>query len=172
MSTDSALTISLGAGAIADYDGDALTAQLTVTAVTESIAASTASPLTEATLDESVVTLTLSGRTFEDSSFSLRRGVTVSGINGVTVGTFDVDRVSDTEVTVELTFDGTNFDTTSSLTLTVGAGAIAGYGGSRTYRTSVRQRRHRIIRRFNRGTINRGNPRWQRCYTDTHRPDL
>ena len=129
MSTDSRLTISLGAGAIADYDGDALTAQLTVTAVTESIAASTASPLTEATLDESVVTLTLSGRTFEDSSFSVRRGVTVSGIDGVTVGTFDVDRVSDTEVTVELTFDGTNFDTTSSLTFTVGAGAIAGYGG-------------------------------------------
>ena len=129
MSTDSTLTISLGAGAIADYDGDALTAQLTVTAVTESIAASTASPLTEATLDESVVTLTLSGRTFEESSFSVRRGVTVSGIDGVTVGTFDVDRVSDTQVTVELTFDGTNFDTTSSLTFTVGAGAIAGYGG-------------------------------------------
>ena len=129
ISTDSTLTISLGAGAIADYDGDALTAQLTVTAVTESIAASTASPLTEATLDESVVTLTLSGRTFEESSFSVRRGVTVSGIDGVTVGTFDVDRVNDTEVTVELTFDGTNFDTTSTLTFTVGAGAIAGYGG-------------------------------------------
>ena len=129
MTTDSTLTISLGAGAIADYDGNALTTQLTVTAVTESIAASTASPLTEATLDESVVTLTLSGRTFEESSFSVRRGVTVSGIDGVTVGTFDVDRVSDTKVTVELTFDGTNFDTTSSLTFTVGAGAIAGYGG-------------------------------------------
>ncbi len=129
ISTNSTLTISVGAGAIADYDGDALTAQLTVTAVTESLAASTTSPLTEATLDESVVTLTLSGRSFEESSFSIRDGVTVSGIDGVTVGTFDVDRASDTQVTVELTFDGTNFDTTSSLTFTVGADAIAGYGG-------------------------------------------
>ena len=130
ISTNSTLMISVGAGAIADYDGDALTAQLTVTAVTESLAASTTSPLTEATLDESVITLTLSGRSFEESSFSIRDGVTVSGIDGVTVGTFDVDRVSDTQVTVELTFDGTNFDTTSSLTFTVEPGAIAGYGGA------------------------------------------
>ncbi|MYE89031.1 hypothetical protein F4X33_08565, partial [Candidatus Poribacteria bacterium] len=129
LSTDSTLSISLGAGAIADYDGAALTARLTVTAVTESIDASTAAPLTEVTLNESVVTLTLSGRTYEDSSFSIRDAVTVSGIDGVTVGTFDIDRVSDTEVTVELTFDGTNFDTTSSLTFTVGPDAIAGYGG-------------------------------------------
>ena len=129
ISTDSTLTISVGAGAIADYDGDALAVQLTVIAVTESLAASTTTPLTEATLHESVVTLTLNGRTFEDSNFSVRGGVTVTGITGVTVGTFDVDRASDTQVTVELTFDGTNFDTTSSLTFTVGAGAIAGYGG-------------------------------------------
>ena len=129
ISTDSTLTFTVGAGAIADYDGGALTAQLTVTAVTESLAASTTASLTEATLDESVVTLTLSGRTYEQSSFSIRDAVTVSGIDGVTVGTFDVDRVSDTQVTVELTFDGTDFDTTSSLTFTVGADAIAGYSG-------------------------------------------
>ena len=129
ISTNSTLTISVGAGAIADYDGDALTVQLTVTAVTESLAASTTSPLTEATLDESVVTLTLSGRFYEESSFSIRDAVTVSGINGVTVGTFDVDRVSDTQVTVELTFSG-DFDTDATLTITVEAGAIAGYDGS------------------------------------------
>ena len=129
ISTNSTLTISVGAGAIADYDGDALTVQLTVTAVTESLAASTTSPLTEATLDESVVTLTLTGRFYEESSFSIRDAVTVSGIDGVTVGTFDVDRVSDTQVTVELTFSG-DFDTDATLTLTVEAGAIAGYDGS------------------------------------------
>ena len=129
ISTDSTLTFTVESGAIADYDGTALTAQLSVTTVTESLAASTAAPLTETTLDGSVVTLTLSGRTFEHSSFSIRRAVTVSGIDGVTVGTFDVDRVSDTQVTVELTFDGTSFDTTSSLTFTVGVDAIAGYGG-------------------------------------------
>ena len=129
ISTDSTLTFTVGAGAIADYDGGALTAQLTVTAVTESLAASTTDPLAEATLNESVVTLTLSGRVYEQSSFSIRDAVTVSGIDGVTVGTFNVDRVSDTQVTVELTFDGTDFDTTSSLTFTVGADAIAGYSG-------------------------------------------
>ena len=129
ISTDSTLTFTVESGAIADYDGDALTAQIPVTAVTESLAASTTAPLTEATLDESVITLTLSGRFYEQSNFSIRDAVTVSGINGVTVGTFDVDRVSDTQVTVELTFSG-DFDTDATLTITVEAGAIAGYDGS------------------------------------------
>ena len=52
----------------------------------------------------------------------------VSGIDGVTVGTFGIDRVSDTEVTIELEFDG-NIDTDATLTFTVGADAIAGYNG-------------------------------------------
>ena len=90
---------------------------------------STASPLTEGTLDESVITLTLSGATFERSRFTIRDAVTVSGIAGVTVGTFGVDRVSNTEVTVKLTFDG-NIDTDSTLTFTVGAAAIENYDGS------------------------------------------
>ena len=128
--TDATLTFTVEAGAIAGYDGTAFTAQIPVTAGTESLAASTAVPLTEATLDESVVTLTLTGRTYEQSSFSIRDAVTVSGIAGVTVGTFDVDRVSDTQATVELTFDGTDFDTDATLTITVEAGAIAGYDGS------------------------------------------
>ena len=41
-----------------------------------------------------------------------------------------MDRVSDTVVTVELTFDGTDFDTDATLTFTVGANAIAEYNGS------------------------------------------
>ena len=129
ISTDSTLTFTVESGAIADYDGDALTTQIPVTAVTESLAVSTTTPLAEATLDESVVTLTLNGRFYEQSNFSIRDAVTVSGINGVTVGTFDVDRVSDTQVTVELTFSG-DFDTDATLTITVEAGAIAGYDGS------------------------------------------
>ena len=128
--TDSTLTFTVAEGAIANYSGSAFTAQLPVTSGSESLVASTTAPLTEATLDESVVTLTLSGRIYEDSSFSVRRAVTVSGIVGVTVGTFDVDRVSDTEVTVELQFDGTDFDTDATLTFTVEANAIAGYDGS------------------------------------------
>ena len=127
--TTSTLTFTVGANAIAGYNGPALTAQISVTANTESVVASTASPLTEATLDESVVTLTLSGRTFERSSFKIRDAVTVSGIAGVTVGTFDIDRVSDTQITVELTFDG-NINADSTLTFTVGADAIVNFSGS------------------------------------------
>ena len=126
--TDATLTFTVGAGAIADYSGAAFTVQIPVTSGSESLVASTAAPLTESTLDESVVTLTLSGRVYEDSSFSVRRGVTVSGIDGVTVGTFGIDRVSDTVVTVELTFSG-DFDANATLTFTVEAGAIAGYDG-------------------------------------------
>ena len=127
--TNTTLTFTVGAGAIANYSGSAFTAQLPVSASTESLVASTTAPLTEATLDESVVTLTLSGRVYEDSSYTVGRAITVSGIDGVTFETWDVDRVSDTVVTVELTFDG-DFDTNATLTFTVVADAIAGYGGS------------------------------------------
>ena len=123
--TNATLIFTVGAGAIADYDGTALTAQIPVTGGPESVVASTDAPLTEATLHESVVTLTLRGRTYVDSSYNVARAITVSGINGVTFNTWDVDRVSDTQVTVELTFNG-NFDTNSTLTFTVGAGAIGG----------------------------------------------
>ena len=44
----------------------------------EGVTASTAAPLTEATLDESVVTLTLNGGTYERSSSKIRNAVTVS----------------------------------------------------------------------------------------------
>ena len=128
INTDSTLTITLDADAIADYNGAALTAQIPVTAVSESVTASTAAPLTEATLDESIVTLTLSGRKFERRNSTIRGAVSVSGISGVTVRSSDIDRESDTEVTVELTYDG-NMTSDSTLTLTVGADAIVGYSG-------------------------------------------
>ena len=127
--TDAILTFTVSAEAIAGYNGNALTATLPVTAMQESLTASMASPLTEATLHGSVVTLTLAGRNYERFTFDIRNAVTVSGIDGVTVGTFGIDRISDTEVTVELTFEG-DFDTDATLTFTVGAGAIAGYNGN------------------------------------------
>ena len=59
----------------------------------DGITASTTAPLTETTLDESVVTLTLNGGTYERSSSRIRNAVTVStGITGVTVRSFDIDR--------------------------------------------------------------------------------
>ena len=123
---DGTLTFTVGAGAIAGYNGNPLIATLPVTALEESLAASTESALTEANLDGSIVTLTLSGRNYEQYSWDIEDALTVSGIDGVTIGSFDVDRVSDTEVAVELTFDG-DFDTDGTLTFTVGADAIVGY---------------------------------------------
>ena len=99
--TDGTLTLTVGAAAIAGYDGTALTAQISVTALAESVVASTPTPLTERTLNEGVVTLTLNGGAYETQT-TVRNNLTVSGITGVTVETFDVDRVSDTVVTVEL----------------------------------------------------------------------
>ena len=134
---DGTLTFTVGAGAIAGYSGNAFTVQLPVTALEESLVASTASPLTEANLHGSVVTLTLSSRNYERSSFTIERAVTVSGIDGVTIADFfGVDRVSDTEVTVELTFNG-DFDTDATLTFTVGADAIAGYNEDFTAQFAV-----------------------------------
>ena len=127
--TDATLTFTVGADAIVGYNGPALTAQIPVTANMEAVVASTAAPLTEATLHESVVTLTLSGGAYARFIRDIRDAVEVSGIDGVTVGTFGIDRVSDTEITVELEFDG-NIDTDATLTFTVGADAIVGYNGS------------------------------------------
>ena len=125
--TDAILTFTVGAQGIARYNGQALTAQVPVTALQESLTASTVSPLTGANLHGSVVTLTLTGRQFADE-WDIEDAVSVSGIDGVTFESWKVDRVSDTEATVELTFDG-NFDINATLTFTVGAGAIAGYNG-------------------------------------------
>ena len=81
--TDATLTFSVGADAIEGYTGLGLTAQLPVTAFTESVTASTTTPLTEGTLEGSVVTLTLSGCAFERSIFDIRDAVTIAGIDGV-----------------------------------------------------------------------------------------
>ena len=127
--TDATLTFTVSADAIANYNGEALTAQVTVAGGQESVTASTAAPLTEATLDESVVTLTLSGRKYASSIFDIRDAVSVSGIDGVTMPWHQPDRKSDTQITIELEFDG-NMNTDGTLTFTVGADAIANYNGS------------------------------------------
>ena len=124
--TDATLTFTVGADAIADYNGTPLIAQVTVTGSKESVTASSKAPLTETTLNDSIVTLTLSGRNYARSSFDIEQAVTIAGIQGATI--YDIDRISHTEITVELTFNG-NFDTDTTLTFTVGAGAIANYNG-------------------------------------------
>lgn len=51
----------------------------------QTIAASTPQPLTEANLHGSIVTLTLSGGTYEQFSFRIEDALAISGIDGVTV---------------------------------------------------------------------------------------
>ena len=60
---------------------------------------------------------------------ALSHGSWIIEAAGGTAGTFGIERVSDTEVTVELAFNG-NIDTDGTLIFTVGADAIAGYNGS------------------------------------------
>ncbi len=132
--TDTSLVFTVGSSAIVDYNGAALTTQLPVTAVEESLVATTEAPLAEATLHGSVVTLTLSGRSYTRYSSSIEDAITISGINGVAV--YDVDRISNTEANVELTFSG-NIDTDATLTLTVGANAIVGYNEGFTLQLPV-----------------------------------
>ena len=126
--TDKPLVFTVGAEAIANYDGTALTGQLPVTAVVETLVATTETSLTEATLHGSVVTITLNNRKFARSIFDIRGAVSVSGIGGVTIPWHEPDRESDTVITIELAFDG-NMNTDSTLTFTVEARAIENYNG-------------------------------------------
>ena len=116
--------------------------QLGNTGGTPILSVSTAAPLTEATLHGGIITLTLSGGTYESTSWRIRDAVTAFGISGVTVDPFDVDRVSDTEVTVELTYDG-NMSANGTLTISVGAGCHSGLRRIGTYGRNISLCEHR-----------------------------
>ena len=103
----------------------------------QTLKASSAHPLTAATLNGSVVTLALDGGTYERwLKKEHANAFKVSGIAGVTFKStfdsfdpfFDVRRVSNAAVTVKLDFFG-NIEADATLTFTVGAGAIANYNG-------------------------------------------
>ena len=96
---------------------------------TPTVSVSTTAPLTEATLHEGIVTLTLRDGTYEQSSRRIRNAVSVSGITGIAFDSFDTQRISDTQATIKLEFNG-NINTHSTLTITLGAGAIADYNGA------------------------------------------
>ena len=144
------------------FDNNCSTA-VSLTVQQPTLSASTPAPLIETTLDGNVVTLTLSGGTFSHPVHGLIggqaivgiRGVKVSGIPGLTIPTtrvpvgifingiqqlgtrYAIDRISDTELEVELAFDG-NLDSDATITFTVEAEAIEGYDGPRTYHTAIR----------------------------------
>ena len=134
---DTTLTVTVGSGAIQDFTGPAQTAQIPVSATAEveltgELIASTASPLTKATLDGSKVILTLQDKSYElGGGFSAAGGgVSVQGIPGVTVRGFGLDifRLSDTKISVRLNFGG-DFDDDKTLTFLVSAEVIANYSG-------------------------------------------
>ncbi len=92
--------------------------------------ASAVSPLTEATLDGSVVTLMLVNNAYEKDISKIREAVTVYGISGVTIDPAKVQRLSDREITIELDFDGTDLYSDTRLTFSIDAGAIRDYKGA------------------------------------------
>ncbi|MXV78183.1 T9SS type A sorting domain-containing protein [Candidatus Poribacteria bacterium] len=133
---DATLTLTIEAGAIAGYN-EAITVEFSVPAVEESLDISSKFDLTEATLSVTNVTLTLNGRQFVGWESDIFDVLTVSGIDGVSLERYEIDRVSDTEIVVDLNYDGTDFDTDGTLTFTVGADAIAGYEESLTATINV-----------------------------------
>ena len=120
------LIFSLEAEAVSGYEGRALTGAIPVYA--ELGLTVTSYPLSAVTLNGSVITLTLSSGAFEYNRTSIRDALTISGITGITFHRTNIDRVSATVVTIELTFKG-DIETDTILTFTLGAGAIADYNG-------------------------------------------
>ena len=121
------LTISLGAEAVSGYEGRALTGAIPVYPEL-GLTVSSSYPLSAATLNGGVVTLTLSSGAFESIRSSISGALTISGITGITFDRRDVHYVSNTVVTIELTFKG-SIDTDTVLTFTLGADAIRDYEG-------------------------------------------
>ena len=138
---DTVLTFTLGADAIRDYEGPALTAEIPVSASTEveltgELVASTAFPLTKETLDGSVVKLTLKNHSYEesyeDSEDYSEPTIVVSGIPNVNIAEFRPYTyfyfLSSTEISVELSFSG-NLENDATLTFIVPPRVIKDYSG-------------------------------------------
>ena len=123
---DDTLIFTVRSSGIENYNGPNLTDEVPVTANVESLTATTPAPLTEATLHNSMATLTLRGRTFEDNIRSY--DLSVSGISGVDVNIDDVRLLSDTEIRVRLEFSG-DFDQDDTLIFTVRSSGIENYNG-------------------------------------------
>ena len=144
IATDSILTLTVEPGAIPGYNGLALTAEIPVKGVTEAelaelsqaMVASTPYPLTEATLNGSIVTLRLTSGVFREFSyFSGNNNIKVSGISGGTIAKAHrifpynvIHKVSDTEMTVELRFSG-SIGKNNTLKFTVEPDQIGRYNG-------------------------------------------
>ncbi len=124
-------TVTITATDDSGQDNAAANLVYEVTVIEPQVVASTSSPLTELSLNEAVVTLTLVGLTYDQQTlfyFSQFDAVTVSGIDGIRIKSTNSARVSDTVAKVTLIFSG-NIDTDTTLIFTVEASAIAEYDG-------------------------------------------
>lgn len=104
-----------------DSGADNATAEMAfdVTVVEPELIALTPAPLKESSLDGSDISLSLIGLTFYMETTN--ENVNVSGINGVTAYTTPI---SDTEATVKLHYDYTDFASDSTLNITLYSGAF------------------------------------------------
>ena len=138
LNADGTLTFTIGPDAIAEYTGPARTAEIPVSATTEveltgELVASTAFPLTVATLNGSIVKLTLQNHSYKGTSYDYDEPmVGITGIPGAKTawlasGTY-LWILNSTEIWVKLSFTG-NLDTDAMLTFTVPPSVIKDYNG-------------------------------------------
>ena len=122
-------TVTVTATDDSGHDNAAASLVYAVTVIEPKVVVSTPAPLTEISLNESVVTLTLVGVTYDRHAASFTSdAVTVSGIGDVRINRLSSGRISDTVIKVALIFSG-NIDTDTTLTFTVAANGIAEYDG-------------------------------------------
>ena len=124
--TNASTTVTVNqSGLASDTTGPATTSAITITAVLEvdvSISTTTPASLTESNLNGATLVVTLGDGTFEASlatgDFSLNSAPTGTSITSVS-------RDSATQATLTLAFDGTDFDSDASMSVTVGQSALA-----------------------------------------------
>ena len=127
VNADTKLIISLGPEAISGYNGPPLTAEIPVSASTEvevtgELVASTAFPLTKATLNGSIVKLTLKNHEFTSSISDFYLTTSTPGAN------ISHRRHSGGGILVRISFTG-NLDADAKLTIIVLPRNIADYNG-------------------------------------------
>ena len=138
INSDTTLTFAVGPDAIARYTGPSRTAEIPVSASTEvevtgELEASSAFPLTKATLNSGIVKLTLKNHSYQGTSHDYDEPVVgISGIPGVKTARLRSGNylhiLSSTEIWVELFFRG-NLDNDVTLTFTVPPSLIKDYNG-------------------------------------------
>ena len=135
---DATLIFTIASSAIDRYNGPPRTAEIPVSATTEveptgELVASSAFPLTKATLNGSIVKLTLQNKSYQGSSYDYREPVVgISGIPGVETARLGSGSylwiLSEREIWVNLLFNG-NLDNDVTLTFTVPPSLIKDYNG-------------------------------------------